>query len=50
MAKRMGVLREFMLFLKTNKAYWLAPIIIALSLIAAFLVLGGFVPAVYTLF
>lgn len=52
MAGRTGIVREFYLFLKTHKAYWLAPIIIVMLLFAAIIVLGGTAaaPFIYTLF
>gem|GEM_PF-647255 len=36
--KRLGLLHEFWLFLRESKKYWLAPIIIILVLLGAFLV------------
>jgi hypothetical protein len=51
MAKRMSVLQEFWLFLKENKVYWLAPIVLALLLLGFLAVVGGtYAPAIYTLF
>ena len=55
MAKRMGILEEFWLFLKENKAYWLAPVIIVALLliglvIAASVTGGAGAPFIYTLF
>ncbi len=55
MAKRMGIIQEFFLFLKENKAYWLAPIIIVLLLLMALVLLSAFAgpasaPFIYTLF
>ncbi len=55
MAKRMNITQEFWLFLKENKAYWLAPIIIVALLliglvIAASLTGGAGGPFIYTLF
>ncbi|MHC4563865.1 MAG: DUF5989 family protein [Planctomycetota bacterium] len=41
MAKRRGVIGEFLLFLREHKAYWLAPIIIILLLLVVFVVLGS---------
>ena len=43
---------EFILFLRTNKAYWMVPIMLVLLLLAAVLVLGGtsVAPFIYTLF
>ena len=47
-----GVLREFWDFLKENKKFWLAPIIVALLLMGALIALGGSsaAPFIYTLF
>ncbi len=54
MAKRMGVVEEFILFLKENKAYWLAPIIIVALLLIALVFLtatsSATAPFIYTLF
>jgi hypothetical protein len=52
MAKRMSIGRELILFMKQNKAYWLAPIIVVLLLLAALVFLGGTsaAPFIYTLF
>jgi len=52
MAKRMGIVKEFFLFCRENKSYWLLPIVIVLLLFAVLMVLstssiGAFV---YTLF
>lgn len=41
MANRTGVLREFLMFCKENKAYWMVPIIIALLLLAVLVILGA---------
>ncbi len=47
-----GVVREFVLFLKHNKKWWLTPIIIALLLIAGIAISAGTgaAPFIYTLF
>ena len=47
-----GVIREFVLFLKHNKKWWLTPIVIALLLIAAIAISAGSgaAPFKYTLF
>lgn len=52
MARRSGPVRELLLFMKENKAYWLAPLIIVLLLLAALLIFGGGTgaPFIYTLF
>jgi len=51
-AERMSIWKEFAIFLLENKAYWLAPIIIVMMLLAL-LVIAGSTPAapfIYTLF
>jgi hypothetical protein len=52
MAKRMGIVGEFLLFLKENKAWWMVPIIVSLLLLALLIVLGSTsaAPFIYTLF
>ena len=55
MAQRMGILQEFWLFLRENKAYWLAPIIIVSLLLIGLLIAASFTggaaaPFIYTLF
>ena len=52
MARRAGIVSEFALFLRTNKAYWMVPIVLVLLLLTAVLVLGGtsVAPFIYTLF
>ena len=47
-----GVVQEFVLFLKHNKKWWLTPIVIALLLIAAIPISAGTgaAPFIYTLF
>lgn len=47
-----GLLREFWDFLRTEKRWWLTPIILVLLLFGALLVLGGtgLAPLIYTLF
>ncbi len=52
MAKRMGIMQEFTLFLKENKAYWMIPIILVLLLLVVLVVAGGgaAAPFIYTLF
>jgi hypothetical protein len=47
-----GILREFWLFLRDNKKWWLTPIILVLLLVALLIVLGGTgaAPFIYTLF
>ena len=50
--KRKGIVAELMLFLRANKAYWMAPIFIVLLLVMAFVILGATsaAPFIYTLF
>ena len=47
-----GILREFWEFLRENKAWWLAPIVVVLLLISLLVLLGatGAAPLIYTLF
>jgi uncharacterized protein DUF5989 len=49
---RFALLKELWLFMKRNKAWWLAPIVIVLLLVAVLVVLGGTgaAPFIYTLF
>jgi hypothetical protein len=50
--RRPGFFAEFWDFLKHNKKWWLAPILIVLLLIGLLVVLGGtsLAPFVYTIF
>lgn len=50
--KRTGLVTEFVGFLKENKKWWLAPIILSILLLGALVVLGGSAaaPFIYTLF
>jgi hypothetical protein len=52
MAKRSGIVQEFWLFLKENKAYWLVPILLVTLLLVAVVIAGstGAAPFIYTLF
>ena len=47
-----GLAREFFDFLRTNKKWWLTPIILALLLVALLVILGSTAaaPFIYTLF
>ncbi|MFN0059869.1 MAG: DUF5989 family protein [Planctomycetota bacterium] len=47
-----GVVREFIDFLRTNKKWWLLPIVVVLLAVGLLIVLGGTVvaPFIYTLF
>ena len=50
--KQTGLVSEFIGFLKANKKWWLAPIIISILLLGLLVVLGGTAaaPFIYTLF
>ena len=50
--KQTGLVAEFIGFLKENKKWWLAPIIVAILLLGLLVVLGGTAaaPFIYTLF
>ena len=50
--KQAGILKEFYLFLKHNKKYWMIPIVLTLLALAALILLGGtaVAPFIYTLF
>ncbi len=50
--KRHGLLKEFFDFLRYNKKWWLAPIIMVLLVVGILVLLGGTVaaPFIYTLF
>jgi hypothetical protein len=50
--KRTGLVRELIDFLADNKKWWLAPIIVAVLLLGALVLLGGTAagPFIYTLF
>ena len=50
--KQAGLVSEFIGFLKHNKKWWLAPIIISILLLGLLVVLGGTAaaPFIYTLF
>ena len=51
MAKRTGILQEFWLFMKENKAYWMAPIIIVFVLLGFLIAFApAYAPGIYTLF
>jgi hypothetical protein len=47
-----GVIREFLLFLKENRKFWLIPLLAALALLGALVLLGGTAaaPFIYSLF
>jgi hypothetical protein len=50
--KQTGLVAEFIGFLRANKKWWLAPIIISILLLGLLVVLGGTAaaPFIYTLF
>jgi hypothetical protein len=50
--KQAGLVSELIGFLKANKKWWLAPILIAILLLGLLVVLGGTAaaPFIYTLF
>ena len=50
--KGSGLVSELFDFLKTNKKWWLLPILIVLALVGVLVILGGSVaaPFIYTLF
>jgi hypothetical protein len=50
--KQAGLVSEFVGFLRANKKWWLAPIIISILLLGLLVVLGGTAaaPFIYTLF
>ena len=47
-----GVVREFLLFLRTNKKFWLIPLLTSLLLLGLVALLGGTAaaPIIYSLF
>lgn len=47
-----GIFREFLVFLREHRAWWLIPILLSLCAIGALLVLGstGAAPFIYSLF
>ena len=50
--KRTGTLYEFIAFLRENKKWWLAPILISVLLLGLLVLIGGSAaaPFIYTLF
>ena len=50
--RRTGLVAEFWAFLRENKKWWLAPIVISMLLLGALVMLGGSAaaPFIYTLF
>jgi uncharacterized integral membrane protein len=51
MAKRTGIAQELFLFLKNNKAWWMAPIFLVLLLLILLVVFApAYLPGIYSLF
>ena len=50
MAIRTSFIREFWLFIKARKVYWMIPIILALLLVILIVAVGSTSPFIYTLF
>ena len=53
MGSQMNLVREFLLFMKEEKKWWLAPILIVLFLMGVFIVLtetSSVMPFIYALF
>lgn len=50
--EKSGIISEFREFLRENKKWWLAPILIVLLVVGVLVVLGstGLAPFIYTLF
>jgi hypothetical protein len=50
--KQGGLIGELVAFMRENKAWWMAPILIVLGLVGVLLVLGatGFAPFIYPFF
>jgi hypothetical protein len=50
--KRLNLVQEFAHFLKENKKWWLAPIVVAFAIVGVLAVLAstGAAPFIYTLF
>ena len=52
MAKRQSIFSELFRFIRENKAYWIAPIVLLLLLVGVLILVGGSkaAPFIYTLF
>ena len=50
--KQLTLAQEFMVFIMENKAWWLIPILLVLSIVGVLVMLGatGAAPFIYTLF
>jgi len=51
---RLSIIRELFIFMKQNKKWWLAPIILILLLLGTFMIIGQsapvIAPIIYTVF
>lgn len=52
MAKRTSILKEFILYIRKNKVYWMVPILIVVLILTLLVFFGGTAaaPFIYTLF
>lgn len=55
MARRSGIVGQLFAFVRENRAYWIAPVLVAVLLLAGIVVLGALgggaaAPFIYTLF
>ena len=52
MVRRTSIVKEFWLFMKANKLYWMAPILIVLLLLIVLVIFGGspLAPLMYPFF
>ena len=50
--RKLSLFREFYVFVKENKAWWMIPILLVLSVVGLIVALGstGIAPFIYTLF
>lgn len=50
--RRRGIIKEFLLFFKIKKSYWIVPLVIVLAVLLGLVILGGTsaAPFIYTLF
>ncbi len=50
--KHLSLAQEFLIFMSSNKKWWMTPILLVLGLVALLIVLGstGAAPFIYTLF
>jgi hypothetical protein len=49
---RTGLIAEFWVFFRTNKKWWMVPLVVVLLIVAGLVLLGGtaLAPFIYTLF